>query len=155
MGTYAYHDGECDDLPYTSNDVLIAKEPKLFLENCGTVACALGHAPAAGIKPHEDEFLWSTPWGKEKPEPVGFSWYAYGRRVFGVDNEDFDNFSFLFAGTWDLYDGHHYGAAARIHYLLAGGDVTEWWVNPDFAKKYAPYRKGSRSKIRREIDSVR
>ena len=36
---------------------------------------------------------------------------------------------FLFSGYWDHYDNHHWGAAARIRYALAG-EVSELACDP-------------------------
>lgn len=149
MSNFAEHRGNCD-LPDAA-EVLAATKPEFFLNNCGTVACALGHGPAAGIK------VPPTALYKRAGTIIGVNWGRYSDETLGIgDNNDWE---FLFGGSWDLADNHHYGAAARIRYFLANGDVPadfdcyESDLN-DVLSTYAPYRKGSRSKIRRQIEQV-
>ena len=108
MSTYASHSG-CDvviDRPERE----VAFRPKAFFKHCGTVACAIGHGPAAGIKV------------RNNANRLGIDWLNYGKRAFGVSS---DIYYFLFAGIWPAVDPHHWGAAARIRYILAGNDVPE------------------------------
>ena len=69
---------------------------------CGTVACAVGHGPSAGVQGRLDE-----------------SWSAYAKRCF-TDGES-RIFLWLFSGMWDHYDDTPRGAAARIAYFLHTG----------------------------------
>lgn len=78
---------------------------------CGTVACAVGHGPAAGILFRKDEF-WTDSDGKPRP-----MWGAYSAR-FASDHDDRSPFQWAFGGGWKRHDNHHWGAAARIRYLL-------------------------------------
>lgn len=56
--------------------------------SCGTVACLLGHGPAAGIKIKQGEY-----------------WEEYGNRVFNVDTYCWDSWAdFLFGPDWAEYD---------------------------------------------------
>ncbi len=78
---------------------------------CGTVSCAVGHGPAAGIEPCPDD-----------------TWASYAKREFvgydGDDNEAYiDNpvFDFLFDSDWEDVDNTPAGAAARIRYFLKNG----------------------------------
>lgn len=83
----------------------------IALENydCGTAACAMGHGPAAGIKPflHED-------------------WWDYSRRAFGIDQSEmdagFDAFQWMFSSVWAHIDNTPQGAAARIYWFLDHGE---------------------------------
>jgi hypothetical protein len=113
MGRYAFYDGDgLDAAPRYSTD------PLAFLNNCGAVACALGHGPAAGIpfsKSHIREH-WR----------VDIDWDSYSGRNFIPRTRRADRgaaWAWAFGGCWSDVDNHHYGAAARIRYLLAGNDV--------------------------------
>ena len=68
---------------------------------CGSVGCAVGHGPYAGLPKNSTE-----------------SWYAYEVRVFGLQNEEWE---WCFSGLWAKYDNTPKGAAARIRYLLKRG----------------------------------
>lgn len=66
---------------------------------CGSVGCAVGHGPAAGIDPVPNE-----------------DWLSYAYRVFGADT-----FDWCFAGSWAFTDNTISGAVARIRHLLKYG----------------------------------
>lgn len=68
---------------------------------CGTVACAAGHGPMAGIRARESEV-----------------WYDYIHRVFIGDENSSSIYTFLFSQKWVVYDNTPNGAAARIRYFL-------------------------------------
>ncbi len=74
--------------------------PELYAE-CGTVACAAGHGPMAGIKPKSGE-----------------RWIEYVDRVFALKNSEFH---WCFTGDWDGVDNTPHGAAARIRWMLDKG----------------------------------
>lgn len=76
--------------------------------SCGTAACAAGHGPAAGVLV-PPRFV---------TQRGGVDWEGYAREVFLGDGPYFV-FSWLFSAGWDDEDNSHYGAAARIRYLLA------------------------------------
>lgn len=141
MRDYADHRGKCSLRGEPRQ--LAAAQPREFLSNCGTVACAAGHGPAAGIRPHPTDFVGA--W---------FGWSSYVARSFtGYDDDLFD---FLFTSGWEDSDNTHYGAAARIRYFLATGNIPRAYpalAREEAMRKYAPYKKGSRSKIRRAIDA--
>lgn len=117
MDRYAVHDPNrsdyepCEDFP------------------CGTVACALGHGPAAGITsaPHE-------------------TWEDYAHRFVDDDSQEW---SWLFGGQWSAFDNTHRGAAARIRYFLDHKVPDQPWygeqyqANPEFYNPniYAEYLK--------------
>jgi hypothetical protein len=134
MSFYADHSGDCDLLDDPL--VLDAIDPEGFLSNCGTVACAVGHGPAAGILmlPSEIKLLKSG---------GNFAWGKYvGRAFIGYDFDmRTDAFDFLFASGWSASDNSHYGAAARIRYFLENG-VPDWNLSArDQIDLYSKYRK--------------
>jgi len=84
--------------------------------DCGTVACAVGHGPAAGIPAvHGNE-----------------SWNAYAERAFDLNH---DQWLWCFDGDWMHVDDTSQGAAKRIRHLLEHGlpeDPIEqcWGMSP-------------------------
>ena len=72
-----------------------------ILNSCGTIACAVGHGPAAGIRPKKDEF-----------------WVGYSHRAFTIDEDEWD---WCFNGEWSEIDNTHVGAYKRIFYLIENG----------------------------------
>ena len=93
---------------------------------CGTIACAVGHGPAAGIGPTADTV----------ERQLG--WIRYAAIYLGVDRQaDHRSHRFLFDGAWCTRDNTPRGAARRIRHWLEhgtppGGTVREW-------KRGAPY----------------
>jgi hypothetical protein len=81
------------------------KDALALANSCGTVACAVGHGPVAGVQTYSGE-----------------SWSEYTARCFCPD--DSPVFEFLFDDAWTVRDNTPQGAAARIAYLLAG--ESEW-----------------------------
>jgi hypothetical protein len=87
---------------YTDINALLGSS--IILRNpasCNTVACAVGHAPTAGVDcsrftDYQDLTDWLT---------------NNNRRVY----------SWLFSGDWSNVDNSHKGAAARIYFLLEQG----------------------------------
>lgn len=76
---------------------------------CGSIGCAVGHGPYAGI-PKKDRERWD----------------AYVHRVFGVEVFEYKIntiFSWLFGGGWIYHDNTPEGAAKRIIYYLKNGVV--------------------------------
>lgn len=112
------------------------------VHQCGTAACALGHGPAAGIlappsvldvfRKHDSYQSWR-------------GWEAYARLFVGGVPGHF-LFEWCFGGAWSEVDDTHHGAAARIRYLLDGGEVDGEFEShnaidsPHFVALYAPYR---------------
>lgn len=85
---------------------------------CGTIACAAGHGPAAGVIATID----------------GCSWDEYILEEFGVEwrcNSGDANWSYLFAWNWELFDNTPQGAGERIEYFLANG-VPEGFIQDGF-----------------------
>jgi hypothetical protein len=87
-----------DDFKTNYGDYDSVGEAGKVVAECGTVACAIGHGPAAGIKPQRDE-----------------CWYNYATRVTGLHN---DGFSWCFSGNWSARDNTPLGAAERITVML-------------------------------------
>lgn len=89
---------------------------------CGTVGCAAGHGPYAGIPklPTED-------------------WQDYTRRVFiesRSSNENNKAWDFCFSGSWARYDNTPEGAANRIKYLIVNGVPVNKYDVMDITIKY-------------------
>ena len=85
---------------------------------CGTVACAVGHGPSAGVRVCKDR-----------------SWSDYAERVFGVgvggiDDEEWA-FGYLFDSEWKGHDNTPKGAAARIRTYVALGKPPKGWSYED------------------------
>lgn len=72
---------------------------------CGAVACALGHGPAAGIIPEEH-----------------ISWYTYSTKYFGtVFGETAGGYRWCFDRDWAEVDNTPKGAGKRIAFMLEKG----------------------------------
>ena len=69
---------------------------------CGTVACAVGHGPSAGIRLYGDA-----------------NWGDYAERVFGYMSGD--SFEYMFGSRWSDIDNTPKGAAKRIRTFLELG----------------------------------
>lgn len=83
----------------------IARTPE-YLDPCGTVACAAGHGPAAGIPVLDQE-----------------NWPDYAWRVFKLS---YAQWEWCFDPYWRRIDNTPHGAAARIDWLLRKGLPTDW-----------------------------
>lgn len=83
---------------------------------CGTIACAAGWGPAAGIRPTEDELDF---------DGSVMRWNDYIERAFGccpwAGGNNRAAFAFLFSGGWASSDNTPEGAARRIRYALTKG----------------------------------
>lgn len=79
---------------------------------CGTVACAVGHGPAAGIRVYGDE-----------------CWASYADRVFGFLPDD--GFDYMFSSGWSIDDNTPKGAAARIRTYVTLGHSPSGWTYED------------------------
>jgi hypothetical protein len=78
--------------------------------SCGTVACAVGHGPAAGIRIYRD-----------------LDWTDYSARVFGEFEGDYLVWDYMFSPRWSHTDNTPKGAAARIRtYVTLGHTPTGW-----------------------------
>ena len=74
------------------------------LNVCGTVACAVGHGPNAGVKARQADYDWDI----------------YALRVFGTLRRSVA-FRYLFGWEWVDTDNTPAGATQRIHTFLASG----------------------------------
>lgn len=95
--------------------------------SCGTSACAVGHGPAAGI--YMPPRMISP--SRYRTDSFIINWDDYSLLFTGEERTNTDRWEWLFGGAWDDHDGHHWGAAARIRYVLAdreipyGGDADD------------------------------
>lgn len=69
--------------------------------DCGTIACAIGHGPAAGL-----------------PAKDGEGWLSYSKRVFDTTPREWD---WCFSADWQTTDNTPQGAAKRIRHLIEFG----------------------------------
>lgn len=90
---------------------------------CGSVACALGHGPAAGIMP--DQTLAQRLFNSTGELCDHFAWDDYCCSYFVETNTtDFDCqqiWLWCFGADWYYYDNTPQGAAKRIMYMLTNG----------------------------------
>lgn len=77
------------------------------ISNCGAVACAVGHAPSAGIKPKKDE-----------------DWWDYSDRAL-IPTDTYE-WEWCFGGDWWTIDNTPQGAGKRIQWLLEKGLPDNW-----------------------------
>ena len=96
MSTFYYGDG-----PEGLSSPIVLASPR----SCNTVACAVGHAPAAGI------------------DCTRFANYQELVNWLTANNQEV--FDWLFGGDWALVDNTHRGAAARIYFALEQGVPVE------------------------------
>jgi len=90
------------------DEYIVCEEPMA----CGSVACAVGHGPAAGVCATSPSMGWND-------YSALFTGELYGR-IHG--NREYN---WCFSGRWSLIDNTHRGAAARIRYLLDHDGVPE------------------------------
>jgi hypothetical protein len=97
MGVFMYDNAHCIDVPLSC--------AHLKLDDCGTVGCALGHGPVAGIyDPTDDDEL---------------SWEGYCGKYFML--WDSPAAEWCFGVAWEDVDNTPHGAAKRILYMLNHG----------------------------------
>jgi len=114
---YQYYDDQQEELvPLNPEQLEYHDGP----HHCGSVACAVGCGPAAGIPVVESD--------KD-------SWETYSGRVFiqsDVESNPPNQFlatrtwAFLFAGSWARLDNTPTGAAERIEFVLENGLKDVW-----------------------------
>jgi hypothetical protein len=98
MSSYLEHNG-------------VQKDPQdyaIICAPCGTVACAVGHGPAAGIEPDP------------RPAVDDSSWFAYCIEKFGLTPGGIA-WSWCFSATWACHDNTPQGAGQRILTMLGTG----------------------------------
>ena len=102
-----------------SGDLKAAFDMNLYAETasnatlCGSLGCAIGHGPYAGIEKRSDE-----------------NWLVYSNRVFDLLNRK--DWNFLFSTGWTLTDNSPEGVARRIRWLLDGKSIE------DYVTKFVP-----------------
>lgn len=99
--------------------------------HCGTVACAVGHGPLAGIPMKKGE---------------GWSEYSYRTMIDKDQPKAVAAWQFLFSSDWADYDNTPHGGAARIRFLIATGtfpivDNGGYYaaISKESMKLYKPY----------------
>lgn len=103
---------------------------------CGSAACAVGHAPAAGIKVDPSTITQQI--------LDGYStdiWDAYVQAAFGI-KFDSTAFEFMFGGGWADHDNTPKGAAARIRYVVANNnipDIPTGWNSREGEPEMGPF----------------
>jgi len=101
-----------DDRGFYQDGVLDPADLKPeFYEHCHTIACAVGHGPAAGIKAKATEV-----------------WKEYIKRAFGILTGS-DEWYWLFSEGWGRTDNTPHGAGARIQIFLDKGIPKDLTVN--------------------------
>ena len=91
--------------------------------NCGSVGCALGHGPWAGIEKLPTE-----------------KWSEYCERQFETPLSS-DEGLWVFSGSWKGFDNTPRGAAKRIYWLLLHG-VPKNFLEKRFGKVELCYAQG-------------
>jgi hypothetical protein len=90
---------------------------------CGTVGCALGWGPEAGVIPHPRHDR---------------SWYSYSQNRFSTDERII---KWVFDSEWVNHDNTPTGAADRIAYLLKHGHVPVSFRLSGVGRNDYPYEK--------------
>ena len=88
--------------------------------NCGTIGCALGHAPLCEeLEPIEDDFQGSK----------DLDWDVYCLRVFNISeySKYSKDWGFLFNGTWCAHDNTRKGFCDRAQYIIDNGYAPPKW----------------------------
>jgi hypothetical protein len=114
------------------------------VNQCGTVACALGHGPAAGV------FFPKTMIGDRYRfdfDSAGLDWRGYATLFIGDKTNQDPIWHWLFGGAWEGCDNHHYGAAARIRYVLADLPLPEAFLK-SVARHPSTFRRQHRAAYR-------
>ena len=88
------------------------------MDDCGSVGCAVGHGPYAGIKKTEN------------------SWGRYADRVFGASDRvpatcNGRLYDYCFNSSWSSVDNTAVGAAERIETVLTRGIPTRDIRDPE------------------------
>lgn len=97
------------------------------VSECGSVACAVGHGPSAGILFPESMIntynsfrFYAGLVPADAPTP---DWGGYTDKFFC--DRDGLLFEWMFGGDWSYVDDTHRGAAARIRYVLAQEEIPD------------------------------
>lgn len=105
---------------------------------CGTVACAVGHGPAAGILFRRKADFYTRADGTSV-----LLWEPYSARFVPRDGDEELEFDWAFGSPWAFADNHHWGAAARIRYLLKHGVPEDFYgrCEAEFKDTYREFDK--------------
>lgn len=76
--------------------------PQKEATECGSIGCAVGHGPFAGIPKTKEE-----------------TWFEYSYPVFGLFNDNY--WEWCFSDEWEEKDNSPAGAAKRMLFLLEKG----------------------------------
>lgn len=113
------------------------------VNECGTIACAVGHGPAASVF-FPRKLATALKMAVHDCDIYGFrdAWTEYSALFAGPDGDAGSAFHWAFGGEWEDFDNGHRGAAARIRYLLDHGTPPEGFrtARAMWRKAYAPYR---------------
>ncbi len=78
----------------------------VYNTTCGSVGCAIGHGPYAGIPKYKEEH-----------------WIDYSFRVFNISSNDW---YWCFSADWASTDNAALSAATRIDWLIEHGLPEDW-----------------------------
>jgi hypothetical protein len=131
MTSYVDHKGDCDIFEDKTLERAFVQNPKATIHNCGTVACAAGHGPAAGIPLRRDERVLTLDWWDGTPT-AEIDWAAYIKRAFGVSQGD--DWTWMFGGDWADVDNTPQGAAKRIRYFLEHGVPEDFYYHCQYSQ---------------------
>lgn len=114
--------------------------------SCGTSACAIGHGPAAGVLvPSSLVSTGVTKYGNSKWWSV--DWDSYSLKFTGEPDVCTPLWEWMFGGRWERIDDHHFGAAARIRFVLANGHPPLTWDGEHDADAFALYREYDKRRV--------
>lgn len=137
IGDPLYDEKENDSVPEESTFTAYAKRNGGVSQfGCGTVACAIGHGPAAGVLFRYSREFDTESYRDESGTLIKVQspdWPEYSTRFAPKDSI---LWNWLFGGDWDRHDNTHRGAAARIRFVLAGRDLPQEfdsirWIDAD------------------------
>lgn len=115
MSGFLYYDVPEQDEYNGYGGSIFPDEIKTVVENnnyvCGTVGCAIGHGPLAGILVSKTD---------------DNDWLEYSNRVFMSGPEYDDVWQWCFGGAWCDIDNSPQGAGKRILYYLEHGLPNDW-----------------------------
>jgi hypothetical protein len=115
---------------------------------CGAVACAVGHGPSAGIFVPKEYITFVV--NEKGKKDYDVDWAGYSRLFTDAGADLFD---WLFSSSWVEVDNHHWGAAARIRYILDGNEVPEDFEDEPTKKHKKLYAKYDKRKIGRLLEA--
>ena len=90
-----------------TNDGAGFGDDEVHVAECGTAACAVGHAPMIGFEPLEGEY-----------------WSPYSERLF-IEHCHLEPWEWCFGAKWSEVDNTAHGAAYRILWLLENRGIPD------------------------------